>query len=132
MTKILCTILVSIIITAAVAYVTQVIIGEVGVKILEIQTEDMDGNLIAVVKNDGKMGVTIRGYEMFDKAKSEAFKKWNYKSAGNVEIRLAPGETKSISLGPRPELSNLQDFRVRLHVMNSSGRNYSVTSDGNI
>ena len=127
MTKILCTILVSIIITAAVAYVTQVIIGEVGVKILEIQHNEMSGDLIAVVKNNGEMDLTIRGYEVFDRAKNEASRKWDQTSMGNVDIKLASGETQKISLGSHSAPDDSQDFGIKLHAMNSSGRNYTVS-----
>jgi len=130
MTKILCTILVSIIITAAVAYVTQVIIGEVGIKILEVQHNDMSGNLIAVVKNNGEMDVTIRGYEVFDKAKNEASRKWDQTSMGNVDIKLASGETQKISLGSYSAPGNSQDFGIKIYAMNSSGRNYTVSWNG--
>ena len=130
MTKILCTILISIIVTAAVAYVTQVIVGEVGVEILEIQHDYMSGNLVAVVKNGGKVNVTIRGYEMFDKAKNEASRIWDQTSVGNVDIKLPPGETQKISLGSHPAPGDSQDIKVRIHVMNNVGRNYTVTSDG--
>jgi len=130
MTKILCTILISIVVTAAVAYLTQVIVGEVGVEILEIQHDYMSGNLIAIVENGGKVNVTIRGYEMFDRAKNGASKRWDQTSMGNVEIKLAPGEKKSISLGSHPAPDDSQDFKVRLHVMNNVGRNYTITSDG--
>ena len=125
MTKILCTILVSIIITAAVAYVTQVIIGEVGVKILEVQHKG--GNLIAVVKNNGEMDLTIRGYEMFDRVKNESSRKWDQTSMGNVDIKLASGETQKISLGSHSAPDDSQDFGIKLHAMNSSGRNYTVS-----
>jgi len=131
MIKILCTILVSIIITAAVAYLTQVIMGEMGVRILEIQHEYAGGDLTAVVKNDGKMNVTIRGYEVFDRAKNEAGEMWDQTSMGNIEIKLAPGETQSIILGSRSTLSASEDFRVRLYVVNDVGGKYTVTWDGN-
>ena len=130
MTKILCTILVSIIITAAVAYFTQVIIGETGVKILEIQHDYAGADLIAVVMNDGKVNVTIRGYEVFDRAKNGAGKRWNQSSVGDIEITLAPGETQSILLGSRSAPSDSQDFKVRLYVMNNVGGKYTITWEG--
>jgi hypothetical protein len=49
---------------------------------------------------------------------------------GNIDIKLAPGETQSIFLGTHSASSDSEDFKVRLYVVNNVGGKYTVTWDG--
>jgi hypothetical protein len=124
MRKILITLLLSAVMTAAIAYLTHVIRGEMGVKLLEVN--NYPSELVAVFRNDGEATATIRGYEFLEKADNGRGARWDQISLGDLQVTLEPGETRDISLSTNPISGTSGGFKVRFFIMNSTRGQYSL------
>lgn len=124
MRKILLTLLLSVVMTAAIAYLTHVIKGEMGVKLLEVR--NYPSELVAVFRNDGEASATIKGYQFLKKADGGIGARWDQTLLGDLHVTLRPGEMQNISLSINSITDTSKNFKVKFFVINNTRGQYSL------
>lgn len=86
--------------------------------------------LVVVVKNTGEAKATIRGYEVYGRSEKGFGSRWNRESGRDIQVRIEPGQTQSITLDSQSIPTTALSFRVRLYVISHTGATYTIMWEG--
>ncbi len=102
------------------------------VRVVEVQRYSSSAyfdELVVVVENTGEAEAIIRGYEVYGRADKGLGSRWNRESGRDVQVRIEPGQTQSITLDSHSIPTTALSFRVKLYVTSHTGATYTIMWD---
>jgi hypothetical protein len=130
MKKLLIVVVTLAILLVAGKYINDQFMRKTTVRVMEVHRYYSGGSfdeLVAVVKNTGEAKATIRGYEVYGRAAEKGFgRRWNRESGRDIQVRIEPGQTQSITLDSQSIPTTALSFRVKLYVTSHTGATYTI------
>ena len=113
-------------------YITDLLRKETTVGVIGVQRYSSSASfdeLVVVVKNTGEAKAIIRGYEVYGRADKGFGSRWNRESGRDIQVRLEPGQTESITLDSHSIPTTALSFKVKLYVTSHTGAAYTIVWD---